>query len=460
MRGSAAQGVSRPGRWHLRRAATSPLRWIPRTGWLLALLALTLTGCLPGAQQPSTPGDAPPLNPDIPREPVTMEVWLNLDFVTPDPLFRDMIADFERAYPNVTVSLQSAVPESMPGKVRVALQVGAPPDLVQGQVAAMAAQGLAEPLDDLWSEWDAQADFLPEAMGRVTWDGVRYGVPLDIYTLVLLYNKSFFDEAGLDYPNTSYDWRQFGTDAATLTRPSLGRYGLGFTVEPWYVFGWLAEAGGDLLSGDSFLGYRFTLDSGNNVEGLRFLTTMARNGYGPLPTARPRDYEDPRKLFLKGQIAMFFGTPGDVHYIRSQSPDFPIGVAELPKTPAGASAASALGGTGLFVPRGSRHREIAFEFMKWATSDRYALTMARRLGRYPARAWLETTPHFAGDPLLKPFLLQLNAARPDRLDAFPEAERAYADAIKAAFYGADPAEALHEAQKQANAALGQSVAAR
>jgi ABC-type glycerol-3-phosphate transport system substrate-binding protein len=254
----------------------------------------------------------------------------------------------------------------------------------------------------------------------------------------------------LPYPDASYTWKQFSEDAATLTLPDGSRYGLGFTVEPWYVFAWLAEAGGNVMTGDPFIGFNFTLNDPNNVEGLRFLTSLARNQYGPLPTSRPRDYEDPRKLFLDDKIAMFFGTPWDIHYIQTQSPDFPIGVVELPETPAGAGAASALGSTGLFVPRGTQHREVAFEFMKWATSDRYALPMARRLGRYPARNWLQTTPHFAGDPLLKPFLVQLDAARPYHLDAFPEVERAFADAIKAAFYGADPADALGVAQEQAN----------
>jgi len=65
-----------------------------------------------------------------------------------------------------------------------------------------------------------------------------------------------------------------------------------------------------------------------------------------------------------------------------------------------------------------------------------------------------STPHFAGDPLLKPFLAQLESARPYILDAFPEAERAYADAIKAAFYGADPADALRLAQEEANQYAG------
>jgi ABC-type glycerol-3-phosphate transport system substrate-binding protein len=382
---------------------------------------------------------------------------LDLDFVASDPLFREMAQDFERAYPNVDVNIQAFVRETMPGKLRSALQVGDPPDLVQGHVFAMAAQGYAEPLDDLWAAWDAEEEFMWQAMDEITWDGSKYGVPLDIYTLVLIFNKAHFEEANLPYPDAGYTWLQFAKDAATLTQADGSRYGLGFTVEPWYVFAWMTEAGGNVMTGDSFIGYRFTLDDPNNIEGLRFLTSMAANGFGPLPTSRPRDYEDPLKLFLNNQIAMFFGTPWDIHSIQSQAPDFPLGVTELPETPAGAGAASALGSTGLFVPRGARQRETAFELMKWATSDRYALPMARRLGHYPARAWLQTTPHFAGNTLLKPFLVQLDAARPYHLDAFPEVDRAFADAIKASFYGADPADALHAAQEQANQLTGQSA---
>jgi ABC-type glycerol-3-phosphate transport system substrate-binding protein len=428
---------------------------------IFLIIILLLVGCAqnPIAPAKEAPGDVPALNPAISADPITLNVWLDLDFVATDPLFREMAGDFERAYPNVDVDIQAYVRETIPGKLRAALQVGDPPDLVQGHVFAMAAQGYAEPLDDLWAEWGAEAEFMSQAMDEVVWDGVKYGVPLDIYTLVLIYNKAHFEEANLPYPDAGYTWRQFAQDVATLTRDDRSRYGLGFTVEPWYVFAWLAEAGGDVMTGDPFVGYRFTLSDPNNVEALRFLTSMARNGYGPLPTSRPRDYEDPRELFLDGQISMFFGTPWDIHYIQSQSPDFPLGVTELPETPAGAGAASALGSTALFVPRGARHRQTAFEFMKWATSDRYALPMARRLGHYPARAWLQTTPHFSGNPLLKPFLFQLDAARPYRLDAFPEVERAFADAIKAAFYGADPADALRMAQEQADQFSRQSAGA-
>jgi ABC-type glycerol-3-phosphate transport system substrate-binding protein len=144
---------------------------------------------------------------------------------------------------------------------------------------------------------------------------------------------------------------------------------------------------------------------------------------------------------------MYLGGPWDIHIIQSTDPDFPLGVARLPKTLAADSAASVLGSSGLFIPRGARHQQVAFEFMKWVTSDRYAIPMARRLGRYPAKTWLQTSPYFAENLLLIPFFSQLDAARPYRLDRFPEAEQAFADAIKKSFYDTDPATALREAQR-------------
>lgn len=401
--------------------------------------------------------DPPPVNLDIPKDKITLEVWLDLDFTKNDNLFEEIAKDFEKAYPQVHVEIRSFVRESIPQKVKRALQVGAPPDVVQGHVYAMAAQGFAEPLNQRWQEWElldpqAQTQFLPSALEQVTWRGNLYGIPLDIYTLVLLYNKQHFVEAKLPSPESKFDLKAFLKAATALTRPEQNRYALGFTADPWYVYAWLADAGGDVLVGTPETGFKLTLDSKNNVDALRFLTAMVENGYGQRPTTRPRDYEDPRKQFLDGQISMYFGGPWDIHIIQSTDPDFPLGVAQLPKTPAGDSAASVLGSSGLFIPRGARHQAIAFEFMKWATSDRYAIPMARRLGRYPAKSWLQTSPYFTENLLLIPFFNQLNATRPYRLDQFPEAESVFADAIKSAFYGTDPAKALQEAQK-----IGQAV---
>jgi ABC-type glycerol-3-phosphate transport system substrate-binding protein len=424
--------------------------------WLIVLFILTAcsSGDSAAVEEIDEPfvGNPPAINPNIPPEKITLEVWLDLDFTKNDSLFEEIAKDFEKAYPQVEVDIQSFVRESIPQKITRALQVGTPPDVVQGHVYAMAGRGLAEPLNQRWQEWEqldphARSQFLPSALEAVTWRDTLYGIPLDIYTLVLLYNRNHFDAAGLPYPTDDNDLAAFSKAVVALTKPDEKRYALGLTSDPWYVYAWMADAGGDLLTGTPETGFKLTLDSKNNIDALRFLTKMVEDGYGQRPTTRPRDYEDPRKRFLEGQVSMFIGGPWDIHIVQSTDPDFPLGVARLPKTLAADSAASVLGSSGLFIPRGSRHQEVAFEFMKWVTSDRYAIPMARRLGRYPAKTWLQTSPYFAENLLLSPFFNQLDAARPYRLDLFPDAEQAFADAIKKSFYDVDPAAALRAAQQ-------------
>lgn len=398
-------------------------------------------------------GELPLRNPEVlPGEPVTLEVWLDLDFTRDNDLFEQMAQDFEQVYPEVEVQIFSFVRESIPQKVELAVQNGTPPDVVQGHVYALAGQGLAEPLDAYWTAWEASHDrasqqYIPSTLDEVTWQGVRYGVPLDIYTLVLLYNRQHFDEAKLPYPDAGYNFFDLRDAAAALTQPQKDRYGLGFTTDPFYVYAWVTSAGGDVMEGDSEVGYTLTFDNQSNIDALRFLTRMVEDGYGPRPTSRPRDYEDLRAKFLTGEISMYFGESQDIHLIQSTNPDFPLGVSQLPLTPARDSAASVLGSSGFIIPKGAQHQIYAFEFIKFATNDRYAVPMARRMGRYPAKTWLQTAPEFTENLSLLPFFDQLNDARPYRLDLFPNAEESFGDAIKAALYGLEtPAQALRNAQ--------------
>ncbi len=401
----------------------------------------------------------PPINTDIPDDPVTLEVWLDLDFTRDNDLFEQMAKDFEAAYPQVDVEIYSFVRESMPQRIKLEVQGKVPPDVVQGHVYAMAGQRLAEPLEREWSEWEESDpeisnQFLPSAINEVTWQTRRYGVPLDIYTLVLLYNREHFDEAGLPYPGGNYDFFALKNAAETLTDPDKGRYGLGLTTDPWHVYAWVTGAGGDVVAGDPESGYNLTLNSQTNIDALGFLTSLVKNGYAPLPSSRPRDYEETRTQFLEGQISMYFGEPQDIHLIQSTNPDFPLGVAQLPLTPALDSAASVLGSSGLFIPRGARHKEVAFELIKWATSDKYVVPMGRRLGRFPAKAWLQTSPEFTENLTLIPFFEQLNAAQPYRLGLFPEAEEAFTNAVKSSFYDlASPFDALQDAQNVGQASM-------
>jgi ABC-type glycerol-3-phosphate transport system substrate-binding protein len=425
---------------------------------LLSIIAFVVVGCNSFSSPARQPQDEalantlPAINRNISDEPVTLEVWLDLDFTRDNSLYEELADEFESAYPQVEVEIYSFVRESIPERVELEVLSDVPPDVVQGHVLAMAARGLAEPLDQQWSDWErenarASAQFLPTALDEVTWQGTRYGVPLDVYTIVLIYNREHFDQANLPYPEGDYDLFYLQEAAQALTDPEKERHGLGLTTDPWYIAAWINGAGGTLLSETPEGGYTLDFGSSINIETLTFLKNIVDAGYAPRPSSRPRDYEDARRQFLEGKISMYFGEAQDIHLIQSSNPDFPLGVSQLPLTPARERAVSVLGSSGLFIPRGSRHKEIAFEFIKWMTSDKYVLPMARRQGRFPAKVWLQTTPEFTKNLSLLPFFDQLDAARPYRLDVFPFAEQTFSDAVKQVFYDlATPTEALENAQ--------------
>ncbi len=102
------------------------------------------------------------------------------------------------------------------------------------------------------------------------------------------------------------------------------------------------------------------------------------------------------------------------------------------------------------MPKGATHRDAAFEFMKWAVSDRFALRMAKEMGRYPVRTALYDDAYFSTEPLLKPFLEQLKTARPYKLEAYASANEIWSEAVRDAFTpGSDVEAILNAAQEEA-----------
>ena len=77
------------------------------------------------------------------------------------------------------------------------------------------------------------------------------GVPKDVGTSALWFNKTMFDEAGLSYPDETWTWEQFREAAKKLTIPEKNQYGLAMKPasdqESWcstiYAYGgeWLNE---------------------------------------------------------------------------------------------------------------------------------------------------------------------------------------------------------------------------
>lgn len=390
------------------------------------------------------PADVPPRNPAIAGEQITLSVWFASDYVDTAPI-RDLITDFERAYPNIKIeTTRGLIWEDMNSRISLALAQGEPPDVAHGHAFAFGAQGMAEPLDDLWKAWGAEDEFLSGAMEDVIWKGHYYGVPLDINTLFTFYNKRLFRDAGVDEPKQNWTFDDLQEITKKLTKPDGKQRAIALDASGWTMSGLIYAAGGDMLT-ERDGKIIATLDSQPVLSMLEMYRRMGlEDRVGTIPPPIQRQSDHPEVLFREGRVAMFFSGPWDLAKMRQEEPEMlkDLGTAPLPRGGGGAGGGSVAGGGSLFVPRGAKHKEAAFEFMKWSIADRYAKRMALELGRYPVRSRLYQDPDLLQDPLLKPFFDQLTRAKPYRLEAYRNANDAWVEMMKDVFNESEDIEQL------------------
>ncbi|MGH9226409.1 MAG: ABC transporter substrate-binding protein [Acidimicrobiales bacterium] len=389
-----------------------------------------------------------------PKGPTTvLRVIMTDDWVTPP--FTDAVREFERAHPNVRIDIDRGPIGRMADVVRAGISSGAPPDVVQGHAHTGAGQDLAQPVDDLWQRHGVDpGQFLPGAVEDVTWGGRRYGLPLDSNAMAILYNVDLFRAAGVAPPTVSMSFADFERTARALTSPDGSRRGLVVTVDSWVTYGWIKANGGEVVKIGADGKPTFSFNTPAVVDTLGFLGGMVGSGVAFGPAGQDARSTDAYALFRSGAAAMYASGSWDLVRILKEAPSGNYGVALMPRGLTGQTVGTAMGGSSLWIPRGSRNRDLAFEFMLLLTSDTYALRFAKEEGRLPVRPSSLTDPHFA-DPQLKVFVEQLATAYPPILGALHEASQAFNDALtKVLREGVSPATALNEAQARAVASVG------
>lgn len=238
-------------------------------------------------------------------------------------------------------------------------------------------------------DWE---DFHPSALAAGQWDGVQYSVPIRSNVLLMFYNRSLFEAAGLSEPGEGYTWEQLEADLAQLVRDTdgdgnddvwgiatyFGRDALTPTI--WQAI--LNSNGGALL--DETLSPIFNTEVG--VEALETHIRLA--SYGP-PGARAYGFTDTLEAFRQGKVAVMFNW-GSVFFGAAVNPDTTtltvdqVGIAALP----GGSVVDGSAHRGIWtaaVLRNAQNAEAAWQFVQWVTSKDGEAWATANIGQFPAR---------------------------------------------------------------------------
>ena len=303
---------------------------------------------------------------------------LSFMIIQPHKVTGDMLKQDFEALTGATVELTVVPYDQVQAKATLDVQSGANAidviDYWYTTVGALSTQGIVEDLTERIAADPSldTADFLPSIYDTYTrYDGKRWGLPYDGDTHVLFYNTEIFDRHGLKAPAT---WEDYLTAAKTITEAEKGNgvYGCGLQAAKAPIIigstyaNRLAGYGGTFLDADG----KPTLTSDAAVAAAQALVDTAP---WALPTPLETAFDQALPAFLNGQIAMMdFWTDLGVY---AEGPDSKIkGKWDVVQNPVGGANTTHLAplnaGFCFAVSAGSRNKDLAWEFVKFATCDK------------------------------------------------------------------------------------------
>jgi len=293
--------------------------------------------------------------------------------------FDKVVEAFNKCHPRIRVhSLFTPNDLSNNQKFFTAVAAQKPPDaiFVDGQqTAAWAAQGALEPLDK-WLRRDGVSceDYFAPCWDQNEYEGKAWALTFCADpNFAFVWNKKAFREVGLDPekpPRTIEEVDRYNDILTKRSGDKIIRMG----IIPWAQFGnansiftWGWAFGGSFYDPGS---HKVTADNPDVEKALKWMVSYARrydvtkinafsSGFGS------RD----QNPFYIGIVAMECLHISQIEDIREYAPNLDYGITYIPAPAGGEQHSSWVGGWCLAVPKGSKHPEAAWEFIRWCCRE-------------------------------------------------------------------------------------------
>ena len=359
--------------------------------------------------------------------------------------YQTLVDSFQEEHPEVAIELIH-IPSQSDYRKRLAadLAAGTPADVVlinYRRYAQFAVQGTLEPLAPYLakSELIAVEDFYPQSIQPFTWNGQLMCIPQNLSSLVVYYNQSLFDAAGLPYPADDWTWADFQATAIALTVDKDGdglidQFGLGMEPSLIRLTPFIWQAGGQVVDDPAFP----TLLALNSPEALRaaqFFVDLS-TVYHVVPDVNEEAAEESEARFINGTTAMFLNSRRGVPTYREITA-FEWDVAPMPQD---AQRASILHADAYCLPSASEHKDAAWTFIEYANSPTGQTIIAGTGRTVPSLTSVAESLAFL-DPSLPPANSQVFLSELPYIRALPllpnwaDIEEIAGEELMRAFYG-------------------------
>ncbi len=286
-------------------------------------------------------------------------------------MYEEMLAKYKVTHPNVSCEVLMIPFNDYQQKMAISLAASQAPD-VAWLSDIMIPQFLeTNQLTDISSiSEDKDYDFNDinaSSFDMVKKDGKYYGVAFSTPPVMLYYNKSLFDEKGLQTPMELYkagkwNYDEFLKEAKILTNKEKGIYGTKLVANDWK--GWYINTvdlvwgfGGDVFSPD---GKKFTYNSEAGEKALQmFMDMMYKDEVHP----KPGD----QITFESGKLGMYVNTLSYMSTAKTIK-DFEWNISPLPAGPKSSATRTGFAAYTMFKTENDPNNEEKLELFKYLTN--------------------------------------------------------------------------------------------
>ncbi|SFB00522.1 carbohydrate ABC transporter substrate-binding protein, CUT1 family (TC 3.A.1.1.-) [Lentibacillus halodurans] len=300
-----------------------------------------------------------------------MHLWPEGSSAEHNRIVDEIIEEYESENEGVTIDLEVLSNEQYKDKIQVLSTSDELPD-----VGMTWAAGYMEPfvegnkfasLDDVAESDELQDAFVSGTTEAFSVDGTTYGLPLELNIATVFYNKSIFDEHGLEAPET---YEEFKNVVQTLDENGVPPIALGnadrWTGSLWYMYFADRIGGSDVLT--SAINREGTFEDPALVQAAEEVQNLVdmnafNDGFNGLSD------QEAKSMFMNAQTAMYLIATWDLpNYTTNEEvpQEFrdSVGYFDFPTVEGNGDKDSYVGGpgVGLFVSENSDVKEEAKDF--------------------------------------------------------------------------------------------------
>lgn len=439
---------------------------------ITVLCVSMLFGCTSNTNKPADsgdPGKGDGKGTETPK--ITINITFRDDGIGENGTLYKWIKEVAASYPDKSVEVKPAPIQASEGdyfaKVALALKSkDTAPDIVTEDTFILnsdASAGFLEPLDEQlkgWEDW-TNGSFI-EAMkkGVTASDGKVYGVPYNTDSRGLWYNKEIFKQAGLPEDWQPKTWDDVLSAARTIKEKAQD------VVPIWMNMG---KATGEATSMQTYemllygTGERLYDDASGKwiiksqgiTDALTFIETINKEKLGP-PLSKVLNGQAgntaTREYLPQGKLAISLdGSWITGNYFAEGAAPWPeykgvLGFAPMPTSKGQAPGSITLaGGWALSIPSNSKHKEEAWNFIKYALNKENTQKLVIASGNITVRADVAKDPEYTKMPFNEIATEYLKNAefRPAQ-EKYPEVSTQIQTMVESVATGTSPADAMNK----------------